>query len=87
MKEEINQAVEVIASFKRGPRNTVKVIPHLMNWSGKRYKLDKMGLYHPERRGSKLVHIFSFSSGNTAFRLELNPETLEWTLAESYYGT
>ena len=86
MKEEVNQLVEVLASFKRGPRNTVSVLPHVMNWAGKRYRLDKMCLYHPERRGTKLVHIFSFSADNTAFRLELDPETLEWTLVEAYYG-
>jgi hypothetical protein len=57
-----------------------------MRWRERRYKVDTFGLYHPERRGSKRVHIFEFSSGTTAFRLELDPETLEWLLAEAYYG-
>ena len=46
-----------------------------------------MGLYHPEKRGEKRMHIFSFSSGLTAFRVELDPETLEWRLKEVFYGT
>lgn len=86
MLEKPHDQVEVLASFRHGPGHAVKVTPHLMNWRGKRYPLEKMGLYHPERRGTKRVHIFSFSSGATAFRLELDPDTLEWTLAEVFYG-
>jgi hypothetical protein len=87
MREQLHDQVEILASFKQGPRNAVRVIPHLMNWRGQRYALEKMGLYHPERRGTKQVHIFSFSSGPTAFRLELDPETLEWILVEVFYGS
>lgn len=47
--------------------------------------VETFGLYHPERRGAKLVHIFSFASGGTNFRAELDPETLEWLLTEVYY--
>lgn len=86
MREELNDPVEVLASFKQGPHNSVKITPHLMNWRGQRYPLTTMGLYHPERRGTKRIHIFSFSSGPTAFRVELDPETLAWTLVEAFYG-
>ena len=86
MRETTHDLVEVLASFRSGPRNTIKVTPHVMNWRGKRYPLEKMGLYHPERRGVKSVHIFSFSSGPTAFRLELDPDTLQWLLVEVFYG-
>jgi hypothetical protein len=57
-----------------------------MKWQGRRWKLTTMGLYHPEPRGNKRMHIFSFASGDTAFRLELDPETLEWRLKEAFYG-
>lgn len=87
MNERIHQPVAILASFSLGPHHSVKVVPHRMKWQGRTYKMDKMGLYHPERRGSKLFHIFSFSADNTAFRLELNPDTLEWTLVGVYYGT
>lgn len=86
MREECNDLVSVLASFAPGPRNMVRVTPHILKWRGRRYRLQTMGLYHPERRGNKRVHIFSFSSGETAFRLELDPETLQWTLREAYYG-
>jgi hypothetical protein len=86
MREEHNDQVSVLASFAPGPRNTVRVTPHLMKWRGKRWRLETMGLYHPEKRGDKRLHIFSFSSGETAFRVELDSETLEWRLKEAYYG-
>jgi hypothetical protein len=85
MREELDDQVSVLASFAPGPQNTVRVTPHLMKWKGRRYRLATMGLYHPERRGTKQMHIFSFSSGTVAFRVELDPETLEWTLKEAYY--
>jgi hypothetical protein len=87
MREEHDDQVSVLASFAPGPRNTVRVTPHLMKWRGKRWRLETMGLYHPEKRGDKRLHIFSFSSGETAFRVELDSETLEWRLKEAYYGT
>ncbi len=86
MREECDDQVSVLASFAPGPRNTVRVTPHLMKWKGRRWRLETMGLYHPEKRGTKRLHIFSFSSGETAFRVELDPETLEWRLKEAYYG-
>lgn len=86
MREECNDLVSVLASFAPGPRNMMRVTPHILKWRGRRYPLQTMGLYHPERRGNKRVHIFSFSSGETAFRVELDPETLQWTLKEAYYG-
>jgi hypothetical protein len=87
MSEEYNEIVSVLASFAPGPRHTMRVTPHLMKWKGRRYRLGTMGLYHPEKRGTKRLHIFSFSSGETAFRVELDSETLEWRLREVYYGT
>jgi hypothetical protein len=85
MREEHDDQVSVLASFAPGPRNTVRVTPHLMKWRSKRWRLETMGLYHPDKRGDKRLHIFSFSSGETAFRVELDPETLEWRLKEAYY--
>ncbi len=85
MREELDDQVSVLASFAPGPRNTMRVTPHIMKWKGRRWRLETMGLYHPEKRGNKRLHIFSFSSGETAFRVELDPETLEWRLKEAYY--
>lgn len=86
MKESINEPVSVIASFTPGVHNTIKVRPHVLEWRGRRYLVDQMGLYHPERRGTKRIHIFSFSANEVAFRLELDPDTLAWNLAEVFYA-
>jgi hypothetical protein len=86
MHEQCNDQVSVLASFTPGPRGLMRVVPHVMKWQGKRWRVDTMGLYHPERRGTKRVHVFGFSSGTTAFRLELDPDTLQWTLVEVFYG-
>ena len=86
MREECDDKVSVLASFAPGPRGTMRVTPHIMKWRGKRWNLETMGLYHPERRGTKRVHIFSFSAGSAAFRVELDPETLECRLMEVFYG-
>lgn len=86
MRETLNEPVDVIASFVHGPRNTVVVKPYLIKWQGRRYKVETFGLYHPERRGTRLFHIFGFSSETTSFRVELDPDTLEWRLTEVFYG-
>ena len=87
MREECHDTVSVLAVFApAGVRGGVRVTPQALQCRGKRCRVDKMGLYHPERRGTKRVHIFAFSSGETAFRVELDPDTLEWTLTEVFYG-
>jgi hypothetical protein len=86
MREECDELVSVLASFAPGPKQSVRVQPHILQWRGRRYRLSVMGMYHPERRGTKRFHIFSFAAGETAFRMELDPETLEWRLREVYYG-
>lgn len=82
MVEIINEPVAVIASFGQTARGNAKVVPHWMQWRERRYRLMTMGMHHPERRGDKNVHIFTFSSDDMAFRLELDPEYLKWTLME-----
>jgi hypothetical protein len=85
MLETVNEPISVLASFGRGKNGSVQIRPHRLSWRGRRYNVETFGLYHPERRGNKRVHIFSFSSGPTAFRIELDPDSLEWTLTEVYY--
>lgn len=86
MREECHEPVNVMAVFTRRPPAGVRIVPIAMEWRGKRWRVDVMGLYHPERRGTKRIHIFGFSSGQTAFRIELDPDSLEWTLVEVFYG-
>lgn len=85
MFERINETVNVIASFSSKTKGISHVVPHIMEWRGKRYRMETFGLYHPARQGNKNIHVFQFSAGPSAFRLELDPETLVWTLTEAYY--
>ncbi len=86
MREEPNEKVSVFASFTYDKRGNVLVTPYLMGWNGKRFKVDKIGLYHPERRGTKRIHIFSFLADETTFKVELDPDSLEWLLVGVHYG-
>jgi hypothetical protein len=75
-----------MAAFRISGNPTQRVTPESMKWRGKVYPLSIMGLYHPEQRGTKRIHIFSFSSGQKAFRVELDPDTITWTLVEVYHA-
>lgn len=86
MHETINEPVDVVASFVHGNGRGVTIRPHYLKWRGQRYRVDRFGLYHPERRGTARFHIFSFSCGSVAFRVELDPDTLAWQLTEVFYG-
>ena len=78
--------VAVLASFGHKSGSQVEVRPHYLKWRGRRYHIDVMGLHHVAKRGEKRIHVFGFSSGTNDFTVELDPETLEWTLVEVYYG-
>jgi hypothetical protein len=84
MFETVQEPVKVLASFST-VNNQTHVLPHAMEWRGRRYRLDTMGLYHPARRGKRFLHVLEFSSGSTKFQLELDAETLIWNLTEVYY--
>jgi len=86
MFERCNDQVSVLASFGHKASGQIVVTPHIMKWRSRRYHIDTMGLHHLAKRGHKRMHVFGFSSGSNDFTLELNPETLEWTLVEVYYG-
>ena len=74
MAEVIDEQVSV---------NFMKV-PTSLYWRGRRYMVTKVGLHHITREGRTMLHIFSVTDGTTAFKLELNTETLGWKLLEVY---
>ncbi len=86
MREKCADPVSVLAVFSVRSDGGMRVTPQALQWRGRCWGVDKMGFYHPERRGTKRYHIFSFASGETAFRVELDPETLSWTLTEVFYA-
>ena len=74
MGEVIDEQVSV--NFMKAPTS--------LYWRGRRYAITKVGLHHITRQGRTLLHIFSVTDGTTAFKLELNTETLGWKLLEVY---
>ncbi len=79
MTEVIDEQVSVNLLF-----NHLKgsVAPTSLYWRGRRYTITKVGLHHITRDGRTVFHIFSVTDGTTAFKLELNAETLGWRLLE-----
>jgi hypothetical protein len=56
--------------------------PRRLFWSGKSFTLTKIGLHHTYRQGRTLYHVFSVATERAFFRLELNSESLNWSLRE-----
>ncbi len=56
--------------------------PTSLYWRERQYTITNVGLHHITRQGRTLLHIFSVTDGTTAFKLELNTETLRWRLLE-----
>jgi hypothetical protein len=84
MFEAVNEAVRVLVGFSHH-QGQAQVVPYIMDWRNQRYRLGIMGLHHPARHGNRYVHIFEFSVDTIKFKLELDTETLIWTLTEVYY--
>jgi hypothetical protein len=86
MFETRHDKIGVLASFKPDGPSALVVQPHMLKWGGRNYKVDRFGMHHVAKRGEKRVHVFGFSAGANDFTVELDPESLEWTLVEVYYG-
>ena len=79
MRETLQEKVTVnlVSNCRTG-----QVLPKHLGWRGRSYTINKTGLHHTYRSGRTLIHVFSVTDGNTFFRLELNTDTLLWTLTE-----
>lgn len=79
MLAAINEPISVVAIYDR-VRNDVT--PWRIKWQNRIYTISQIGYHHTVREGRSLLHIFSVTDGNTAFRLKHDTETLGWTLEE-----
>lgn len=80
MNDEIffNEPVSVKAVFKRGHQPCMPV--SFLRSNGREVAVSELGLRHPVAKGSKTIHIFDVTDGNADYRLELDSESLVWTL-------
>ena len=79
MHELLNDPIDVQVTFKEN-----RVLPRLMRWNQRDYKIETINLVHTAREGHKRVFYFSVSDLTNYFKLKLDPEHLEWRLVELY---
>ncbi len=79
MYDEINEQVEVVASFKKN-----EIFPKFFSWRRKIYKVDKVHFVHTSNNGNGLLYHFSITDNANYFQLIFNPLTLTWTLSTIY---
>ena len=89
MLEQINEPIEVIAKFVLlrqgfGGQAGNKTIPVKFLWQGREILVKKVNLAYSRWEGRIKLHYFAVSDEANYFKLQLNSETLQWTLLESY---
>lgn len=72
MIQKLSEGIEVL--FRKQPL--------IIYWHNREYSVLKVGLHHSVRVGRVLHHIYSVTTCDLFFRLNLNTETLAWTLEE-----
>lgn len=79
MIQKIQSPISVSLIFDHKTR---KVFPKAVEWEGKTYLINKIGLHHTYRVGKTLYHVFSVESPSLFFRLVLDTDTLHWSVEE-----
>ena len=74
----LNEKINVIALFK--PGRTMCEPIKFKRANGREIIITEIGLRHPVKNGTELIHIFDVTSGEADYRLELNAKTLVWRL-------
>ena len=77
---QINERVDVLASFARQGDVSRLCIPRKMRWRGQEIDLTELALRHPTVQGKRMIHVFHVSDGSNGYRLEFDAEGLTWTL-------
>lgn len=79
MNQRLSLLVSVISIFDHKTR---LVKPLRVLFEGRAYEIIKIGYHHTYRTGRVLYHVFSVASDTLFFRLNLDTESLFWTLEE-----
>lgn len=56
--------------------------PGKILWRGRERMVTKVGYHHKIKQGVITHHIYSVTDGNTFYRLDLDTDSLLWTLEE-----
>jgi hypothetical protein len=76
----LNEAVDVIALYKKEASLETLAFPCKMKYQGREITFTKLGMRHPTAQGKRMIHVFDVTDGSNDYRLEFNAETLRWTL-------
>ena len=77
---EVNTRVKVLVTYQIDADIGHAAMPHKMIYGGREIVFTELGLYHPTKRGQRMVHVFDMSDGQSDYRLEFDAERLSWTL-------
>ncbi len=77
MFQTINERVDIIGSYSRGP-----FAPKKMRWRGKIYPIEQVTLISDIRDGDVKKRLYSWTSGKELYRLTFHRETEIWILEE-----
>jgi len=77
---EVNTRVKVLVLYSIDADIAKSASPAKMVYHGREIVFTELGLYHPTKRGAKMVHVFDMSDGESDYRLEFDAERLSWTL-------
>jgi hypothetical protein len=81
MIEEINEGVDVLASFGKGG-----IRPRAFMWKNRRYNVKKVNFISRTREGKDLVIHFAVTADSGYFRLSLRMREMKWILREVLAG-
>ncbi len=79
MFNEINEPIDVIVKFMGN-----KVVPLKFLWNGREIVVSKINLVYSSVAGRTKFYYFSVSDMANYYKLQLNTDSLEWTLLENY---
>ena len=74
----LNEKINVIALFK--PGRTMCEPIKFKRANGKEVTITEIGLRHPVKNATQILHIFDVTNGEAVYRLQFNAKTLVWSL-------
>jgi hypothetical protein len=89
MRTLINKRIRVLTTCEEG---TDKLIPHLIRWEGRTYKVIKKPLCHPVKEGVLFYNVFSThvmnqeGGGCLDMIISYNNESRQWFLIHTENG-
>lgn len=81
MHQVINERVSVQLVYNHKKDQS---LPSQVNWRGRNYLIEKLGMHYKSRRGKEMIHIFTCVTSTLYFKLLLESETLRWYVEEIY---